>query len=307
MHKHSNPVLLLMIGFLTVALVVLVILAVNVNREPPQLNTDILPQNTTSTTTTTTAPTQTDPPEPTTQTPTEPEEPPTPPDPMEEAAQAISAFAQQHGYTLEDYPEKIIELYAKHPEARDYVLNFPLEYGKDHKIDISGYADYEGVPLFIQWDTQWGYLDFAGNVAGLAACGPTCMSMVMYHFTRDPQYTPAYMMKFAMDNRYALSGSGTQWSFFKEGAKKLGLNVKELNSDQMANEKYIAQVLESGKLLVMNVRPGVFTEVGHYLMIVGYEDGKFRVNDPNSRIRSEKLWAFEEFADQIKIMWAFDM
>lgn len=224
------------------------------------------------------------------------------------AEQKISAFAAQHGYTLADYPEKVIDLLARKPETEEYVLNFPLEYGKDHPIDISGYADYEGVPLFIQWEKQWGYLDYTGNVAGLAACGPTCMSMIMYHFTRDSKYTPAYMMEFAESNsRYAVKGYGTQWAFFKEGGKELGLNVKELNSDQIASEKAIANVVNSGRIIVMNVRPGVFTTVGHYLLVVGYEDGKFRVNDPNSRINSEKLWEFEEFSDQIKMMWSFGM
>ena len=255
----------------------------------------------------------TEPPEtqPTTTKPTikpEPEPEPDPSDPLAAAKATISAFAAQHGLTLADYPEKLIDLLARKPETADFVLNYPLEYGKEHAIDISGYADYEGVPLFIQWDKQWGYIDYTGNIAGLAACGPTCMSMIMYHFTRDPQYTPAYMMKFAESNSaYAVKGYGTQWAFFKLGGKELGLNVKELNSDQIASEKAIAKVLESGRIIVMNVRPGVFTTIGHYLLVVGYEDGKFRVNDPNSRINSEKLWEFEEFSDQIKMMWSFSL
>lgn len=245
-------------------------------------------------------------PKPTEPKPSEPDEDPQKTPERIAAEEKISAFAAQHGFTLEDYSEKLIDLLARKPETEEYVLNFPLEYGKDHPIDISGWADYEGVPLFIQWDKQWGYLDYTGNVAGLAACGPTCMSMIMYHFTRDPKYTPAYMMDFAQSNsRYAVKGYGTQWAFFKEGGKELGLNVKELNSDQIASEKAIAKVLDSGRIIVMNVRPGVFTTIGHYLLVVGYEDGKFRVNDPNSIINSEKLWEFEEFSDQIKMMWSF--
>ena len=236
---------------------------------------------------------------------TDPSEPEKTPERLAAEAE-ISAYAAQFGYTLADYPEKIIDLYARKPETKEFVLNFPLEYGKDHAIDISGHANDEGVPLFIQWDKQWGYLDYTGNVAGLSACGPTCMSMIMYHFTRDPQYTPAYMMEFALNNpRYAVKGSGTQWAFFKEGGKELGLSVKELNSDQIASEKAIARVLSEGRVIVMNVKPGVFTTIGHYLLIVGYEDGKFRVNDPNSPSNSEKLWDFSEFSDQVKMMWSF--
>ena len=217
----------------------------------------------------------------------------------------LELFAAEHGFTLEDYPEKILELYERNEEAREYCMNYPLEYGKDHEIDISGYADYEGVPLFIQWDKQWGYKDYIGSVGGLSACGPTCLSMITYYFTRDPEMTPAYMMDFAEENGYGLKGSGTQWSLFKEGGKKLGLDMVELTSEQMKSEKQIAKVLESGRIIVMNVKPGVFTTVGHYMLVVGYEDGKFKLNDPNSPANSEKLWEFDEFDQDIKIMWAF--
>ena len=81
--------------------------------------------------------------------------------------------------------------------------------------------------------------------------------------------------------------------------------MKELNADQMTSESYIASVLESGRILVMNVKPGVFTTVGHYMLVVGYEDGKFRLNDPNSPANSEKLWDLDEFDQDIKIMWSF--
>lgn len=238
----------------------------------------------------------------------EPTEPPAttaptePPEPTVE--EIISEFAAEHGLTLADYPEKLIELLKRNPETREYVLNYPLEYGKPHTADISGYADFEGVPLFIQWDRQWGYEDYAGNVAGLSACGPTCLSMVAYHFYRDAKYTPVYMMKFAEENKHANAGTGTQWSLFQKGAKELGLNVQELTLEQSQTESYIAKTLESGKVIVMNVRPGVFTTVGHYLLLTGYEDGKFKVNDPNSYANSEKLWEFEEFSDQVRIMWA---
>ena len=51
--------------------------------------------------------------------------------------------------------------------------------------------------------------------------------------------------------------------------------------------------------------PGDFTATGHFLVLTGWEDGKFRINDPNSRENSERLWAYEEIQDQIRNLWAF--
>lgn len=292
--RRLRPQFLFTIFVLTAILIGLIALCVKItsNSKEPELTQ---PVTTTAPTVTTTQPTTEPVTEPTTTAPTEPLTP------MEE----LELFAAEHGFTLEDYPEKILELYERNPEAREYCMNYPLEYGKEHEIDISGYADYEGVPLFIQWDKQWGYKDYIGSVGGLSACGPTCLSMITYYFTRDPEMTPAYMMDFAEENGYGLKGSGTQWSLFKEGGKKLGLDMVELNADQMTNEAYIASVLDSGRIIVMNVKPGVFTTVGHYMLVVGYEDGKFKLNDPNSPANSEKLWEFDEFDQDIKIMWAF--
>lgn len=246
-----------------------------------------------------TVPTETEPTQPS----TEPTLPPEP-TPME----LLEQFAAEHGLTLADYPEKLIELLGRNEETLEFVMNYPLKYGTEQPIDISGYADTEGVPLFIQWDQQWGYRDYVGNVAGLSGCGPTCMAMVMYHFTRDPNMHPAYMMEFAESNRtYASVGGATQWAFFKNGGAELGLTVEELNYDEIHSERTLARILESGKVIVMNVGPGVFTEIGHYMVLAGYEDGKFRVNDPNSPANSAQLWDFEIFEDQIKMMWAFSM
>ena len=181
---------------------------------------------------------QTQPTAPSTQ-PTEPE--PTEP-PVLTAEDKIAAFAAQNGLSMADYPEKLIEMLERNPEAEEYVLNYPLEYGKEHEIDISGYADYEGVPLFIQWDKQWGYRDYFGSVAGINGCGPTTLSMVAYHFTRNSKYTPAYMMEFAETNGYGSKGKGTFWALFGQGGKKLGLTVKELTAEEIASEQKLQHI-----------------------------------------------------------------
>lgn len=218
----------------------------------------------------------------------------------------VAEFAAQHGLSLSDYPEKLLELLERNPETEEFVLNYPLEYGKEHTPDISGADRSQGVPLFLQWDKQWGYRDYVGNVAGLSGCGPTCMAMVAYYFTGNPQYHPAYMMDFAQSNpKYANNSVATQWAFFLQGGAELGLNVRELTGEEIASAEKIGQLLDSGKVIVAHMGPGVFTEIGHYLVITGYQDGKFTINDPNSQANSAKLWEFSEFSDQIKMMWAF--
>ena len=52
------------------------------------------------------------------------------------------------------------------------------------------------------------------------------------------------------------------------------------------------------------MRAGDFTTSGHYIVLAGIEDGKYRVNDPNSYANSEKLWSYEQIEGQIRNLWS---
>lgn len=57
--------------------------------------------------------------------------------------------------------------------------------------------------------------------------------------------------------------------------------------------------------LICSMRPGDFTTTGHFIVLVGAEDGKIRVHDPNSTQRSNQLWSWETLEYQIKGLWVF--
>ena len=215
--------------------------------------------------------------------------------------QMLEVFMDYYDLSLSDYPQVVREAFATAKENLDYLLNFPLLKDTKHEVDISGYDISEGVPLFIQWDARWGYLPYAGNYAGLAACGPTCLSMVAYYLTGDPIYTPVYMMEYAEANGYCGNRQGTYWSFFTEGAVKLGFIVKE----EYKTEQKLKNLLSEGKLIILSMGPGHFTSAGHFIVVTGYENGYFTVNDPNSYENSARKWKYEEFQDQIKNIWSF--
>ena len=79
--------------------------------------------------------------------------------------------------------------------------------------------------------------------------------------------------------------------------------VDILLSDDFDNK--IKKHLENGRPIIVNVGEGIFTDNGHYMVFVGWEDEKIRINDPNRRDFSERLWDFEEIQDQIKNMWVY--
>ncbi len=231
---------------------------------------------------------------------TQPTENSVPPDTSPEGVYA--AFMEQNGLTEADYPAWFGEALALSGENIDFLLNYPYRYGVEQTVDISD-VSRESVPLFIQWDDRWGYLDYNGNVCGISGCGPTCLSMVAYYLTGNEEYTPPYMLAFATENRYAVPGSGTDWALMSAGAEKLGLESEVLPA---VKSRVVAR-LEAGIPVIASVKPGVFTQVGHYIVLVGYEDGKFRVNDPNSPVRSAQLWDWDTFIGDVRNFWAISL
>ncbi|MBQ9148259.1 MAG: C39 family peptidase [Oscillospiraceae bacterium] len=215
-----------------------------------------------------------------------------------EAELTVKAFADDHGIRYSAYPESLIELLERNPETEEFVLNYPLR--EDLEIDLSEYDRTQGVPLFMQWDQRWGYMEYGSDVVGVTGCGPTCLAMAGYYVTGDEKFSPDLMVEFALDNGYYAKGSGSSWTLISEGGVKLGLEVKELP----LVKKKITDNLKAGNPVICSMRAGDFTTSGHYIVLVGVEDGLFRVNDPNSRENSEKLWSYEQIEGQIRNLWA---
>lgn len=201
---------------------------------------------------------------------------------------------------LSALPENIVNLYNNNPDAEDYVLSFADEHDKKHKIDISSYLGTDTVPLFLQWDKQWGYLKYAGDYIAITGCGPTCLSMVAFYLTQNVNMTPKKMAEFATENGYSSQGGGSPWILFSQGAVKLGFKVEEVQ----LSESKIAEHLNAGTPIICNMGPGDFTTSGHYVVFREYKDGKIYINDPNSYSNSNKAWKYSEIKSQIRNMWA---
>ena len=216
------------------------------------------------------------------------------------AEEAVWLYAKEHGYSLRDYPQSLIELLKRNPETEQFVLEYPAAKDTVPSIDMTPYLNTESVPLFLQWDPRWGYLTYGSDVAGLTGCGPVCLSMAAIYVTADPSFSPDAMLRFASEQGYYVSGSGSSWTLISEGGPKLGLSVTELPLD----EGRILKSLAAGCPVICAMGPGDFTTTGHFVVIAGSQNGLFQINDPNSRSNSAKLWSYEQLRGQIRNLWS---
>lgn len=221
-----------------------------------------------------------------------------PPKPLT-PAEKLQAFAENHGLTPDAWPEELVELFEKNPETEEFVLNYPLLKDEETTVDLGTYRYNEEVPLLMQWDPQWGYTDYGGSPMGLSGCGPTCLSMVCIYLLEDTKYDPKYVAQFSKQNGYCVPGNGSAWTLISQGGEQLGLDVTEIPLDK----NRVLRNLEVGNPVVMIMGPGDFTTSGHFIVVTGCQDGKLKINDPNSAALSEKLWEFDDIKSQIRNLW----
>lgn len=198
------------------------------------------------------------------------------------------------------YPKQLKELALKNEEALEFVYDYPAEHVKEHTIDLTEEASMDSVPLFVQWDKRWGYEKYSGNFFAASGCGPTTLSMVVVYLTHNREASPIEVAKYSKEAGYSVDGSGSSWTLISEGCRHYGVKAKAVALD----ESRMKAELDEGHPIVVNVGPGDFTDTGHFMVITGYDDEGFSINDPNSIEKSGKRWLFKNISSQIRAVWS---
>ena len=199
----------------------------------------------------------------------------------------------------EKYPDILLEMLSRNPDMIDYVLKYEDNKGKVFTTTID--RVFKGkYPLLLQYDTRWGYGMYGDNVIAINGCGLISVAMVVAGLTGRSELTPNNIAKYAYNHGYY-----QRWHslvFLLKVLKEFGLIGKEipLSKSTMMNE------LSQGKPIICSMRKGDFTTTGHIITIVEVKDGKFVINDPNSKARSQMLWDYERIEPQIKNLWSFE-
>lgn len=205
----------------------------------------------------------------------------------------------------EEYPDNLLEALANNPEMADYVAGWKENVSLKNTTVDAGLTKAEQVqefPLFLQWDSRWGYHSYGDDsVIGLSGCGPTCVSMMLYYLTGNEKLTPDVIGDYSMEHEYYVRGTGTSWALMAEIGREYGVHSQVLSLSESA----MKNVLDAGGVIICAMRPGDFTAVGHFIVIYGYGQDGFYVNDPNCIVRSRKHWSYDELSGQIKNLWGY--
>lgn len=167
---------------------------------------------------------------------------------------------------------------------------------------------------YMQTDSRWRYNDYSTKgektTIGASGCGPTCASMLIETLT-GKKFTPVDACAWALQRGYKALRSGTYYSYFVPQFKAFGIKCEQLNYNNIYGNSTTSvhdkafKMLKEGYYLIACMGKGNWTSSGHYI-VVWWEDGKVRINDPASTKSNRLNGDLATFRKQVKYYWAID-
>jgi hypothetical protein len=181
---------------------------------------------------------------------------------------------------------RLLELALREPSSVEYVAGYLSSDKKSAKsYDESVTKGY--YPKLYTWDTRWGYETYNDAPLALTGSGPTCLAMAYMGLTGKTDQTPATLAKKATEAEGTDSVYDTKPEFFEGVVEELGLEIDEYS----ASSENIAETLESGTVLLLQLRERTLTDNAHWALAIGRNlDGSVNVYDPTSSSVTEHAW-----------------
>ncbi len=204
-------------------------------------------------------------------------------------------WINQHGgkYTLElsqEYSDTKMPAGAKGtPNHAEKVMRYYSIATGDQSAEVSILDGNSGIKVvyYNQGDAAWKSLRYGSTTIGEGGCGPTSMAICISTFT-GKKITPRITATWAAENGYEING-GSSHAIVPALAKQYKLKCEAVGRDR----NKIIKALQSGKLVVVIVGPGHFTNCGHFFVLTGIKDGKITVADCGSRTNTQKTWSLD--------------
>lgn len=218
--------------------------------------------------------------------------------------QALASSDERYQTILnraEEYPDNVLRMVCQNEETLNFAVDYPEKKDSEPASTV-GDVTKGVVPLLIQWDRRWGYALYGSStIVAVSGCGPTCIAMVACGLTGRNDITPAKVASYSANNGFLTESRDTSWDLMTYGAEEYGITGTELGLDEAA----MANQLAAGHPIIASMGAGDFTSSGHFIVLTGYANGSFTVNDPNSIVRSGETWSFERLKNQIVNLWYY--
>lgn len=164
------------------------------------------------------------------------------------------------------------------------------------------------MPLILQTDPIWANESYGTggsdpNTLAIKGCAIASLAMVLSYY-QSTDVTPTEILNWS-GNTYYESGSGTAWTIFAAFASQYGLEYHDLGTDQTN----VQAQLDQNKPVIVSVKPGEFTTVGHIMVLMKDVSGNgvkvFDPNDSPTKKHYQQTYSLSTILNQASNAWSF--
>lgn len=146
---------------------------------------------------------------------------------------------------------------------------------------------YQGITYYSQADSRWANLLYTstGNKSQTmksSACGPTAAAMIVS--SSKGAILPTTMAQLFVDNGYRTANNGTAWACWPFVADYFDFDEYYTTTSDSKMLSYLKTDKNndgiSDYFVVASCNNGLWTTGGHYIVLIGYDDGHIIVFDP---------------------------
>lgn len=216
-----------------------------------------------------------------------------------------SAYILQH---YDEYPRWMMDYYYLDDKFIDIVYDY-IEH-KDDYLSMS-FTEEElnsgTIPNLYMEDRRWGYELIGGRPIFSGGCAVVSISMVYVGLTGDGYYDPVRVSRVAEELDASGFLGGVRNSDIGNICEAIGLKYNGYNFDPdeggsgSPDEKQMKEILDKGRPLILNMKGDTFGS--HAMVLRGYDESGFILNDPANREKSARTWTFDELAPEMLRYW----
>ncbi|MGN1137307.1 MAG: C39 family peptidase [Oscillospiraceae bacterium] len=216
-----------------------------------------------------------------------------------------SAYILEH---VDEYPREMLDYYYMNDEFIDIVYNY-IEHKDDYKS--MSFTDEElnsgTIPNLYMEDYRWCYESIGGRPIFSGGCAVVSISMISLGLSDGTYYDPVQVSRKAEEVGASGFMGGVRNSEIGNVLNAVELQYNSYNFDPdeggsgAPDEEQMKEILDKGRPLLLNFKGETFGS--HSLVIRGYDENGFILNDPASEEKSAKTWTFDELAPEILRYW----
>ncbi len=202
---------------------------------------------------------------------------------------------------IDEYPSSILNIYYDNKDNIDFVYNYAF-HGNDYQS--MSYTDEElnseTVPALYMFDNRWGYETIGGQYIKSGGCAVVALAMAHLAVFHNADADPVTIARLAEENDCLAMLGGVRSRDMGRLAELMGFAVTEHNFEEggeLSEEELRAALDTSGTVVLAAMSGDTFG--GHALIIRGYDENGYYINDPADKENTETVWSFDVFKNEL--------